>query len=420
MEIPASDTEPNQKAALRRQRRIATLLLVLTGALFLTASAVDAPGFWVELLEAASEAALVGGLADWFAVTALFRQPLGLPIPHTAIIPRNKARIGEGLGRFVEQHFLAPELVRERLKRIDFADHGARWLEQPENAGRLANRAASSIPYLMHLLRDPEIQEFFRRTLNRQIEQINLAPAAGKLLRILTESEQHQVVFDQALRLARQFVEQHQEHIYQRVAERSRWWVPSTIDRAIAGRIVNGVLELLEELEQHDHEARRGFRATLEELIENLERSPEHWARVEEAKRELMRNPTVQAYLASLWDQLRELIAADVGASSSRLREGLAIALQSLAASLPRDDNLRRRINDRVERMVMEFVVPWRTEIGNFIAEVVRGWDTPTVTERVELAVGRDLQFIRINGTLVGALVGAALFLLSHWLFSAG
>jgi uncharacterized membrane-anchored protein YjiN (DUF445 family) len=272
----------------------------------------------------------------------------------------------------------------------------------------------------MTLMQDREIQEFFRRTLNRQIEQVNLAPMAGGLLRILTESEQHQVVFDQAIRVARRFVERHEERIYEIVAERSQWWVPSSVDRAIAGRIIRGVLELLEELEQHDHEARRGFREAIEKLIDNLERSPQHQAKVEEIKRQLLSNPTVQAYIGSLWGRLREIIEKDVNSTPSRLCDGIAMALQSFALHLPKDENLRSRINRRVEKLVVEFVVPWRTEIGNFIAEVVRSWDTRTVTERVELAVGRDLQFIRINGTLVGALVGCVLFLLTHGLFGAG
>lgn len=396
---------------------MATLLLLLMAALFVGAKFIPSPGFWAHLLEAGAEAALVGGLADWFAVTALFRQPLGLPIPHTAIIPRNKARIGEGLGRFVEQHFLAPELVAERLRHIDFADHGAAWLAKPENTERLARRVAASIPYLMTLLQDRELQDFLRRTLNRQIEQVNLAPVAGGLLRVMTESEQHQVLFDQALRVARDFVQRNEERIYEVVAERSQWWVPSSIDRAIARRIVGGVLELLEELEQHDHEARQGFRKAIDNLIDNLEHSPLHQARVEEMKRNLLSSPTVQAYLGSLWEHLREIAENDVNSSSSRLRDGLVMALQSFAHHLPQDDSLRDRINRRVEKVVIEFVVPWRTEIGNFIAEVVKSWDTRTVTERVELAVGRDLQFIRINGTVVGALVGCSLFLLTNALF---
>lgn len=420
MDLTPSGKDELQRAALLRQRRIATGLLLLMAALFLAARFIPDPGFWAQLLEAGAEAALVGGLADWFAVTALFRQPLGLPIPHTAIIPRNKARIGEGLGRFVEQHFLAPELVSERLRRIDFAEHAAAWLAKPENAHRLSHRAAAAVPYVMTLLQDRELQDFFRRTLNRQIEQVNLAPVAGRLLRILTESDQHQVVFDQALRLARDFVRRHEERIYEIVADRSQWWVPSSVDRAIAARIIRGVLELLEELEQHDHEARRGFRGAIEELIHNLEHSTVHQARVEEIKRQLLSSPTVQAYLGSLWERLRVLVEDDVNSPSSRLHDGIAMALQSFALHLPQDEGLRQRINRRVEKLVIEFVVPWRTEIGNFIAEVVRSWDTRTVTERVELAVGRDLQYIRINGTLVGALVGCTLFLLTHAIFGAG
>lgn len=402
-----------QRRALRRHRMFATGLLLLAVAVLFATKTVPDPGFWVLLIRAGAEAALVGGLADWFAVTALFRHPLGIPIPHTALVPRNKDRIGRGLGSFVERNFLHPTLVAQKLQSIDIAARLSGWLARPENAQIIADRVVATVPFVLTSVQDRQIRDFLRRALHDQLGSVDLAHVFATVLRVLTESGQHHLVFDQALKTGRRLLAEHEDEIYRMVAERSKWWIPQTIDRAVAKSIISGMLQLLGELEDPNHQGRRRFDRAVAELIDRLEHSPDSKRRVEAIKEQILPSPAVQAYLESVWDRLREVILEDARAPDSRLRQVVAEAVRSLALAMASDRPMQDRLNRRIEDFVTSVVLPWRAEIGGFIAEVVRRWDAGTVSERIELEVGRDLQFIRINGTLVGALVGCLLFLIS-------
>jgi uncharacterized membrane-anchored protein YjiN (DUF445 family) len=405
-----------ERRTLARHRAFATGLLVLAAAIFAAIHTVEQPGFWLLLTRAGAEAAMVGGLADWFAVTALFRRPLGLPIPHTALIPRNKDRLGENLARFVEENFLAPDLVAARLAALDLAARAAGWLATPRNAAAMAERIVAAVPFVVTALGDRDVREFVRQALSRQLAGFDLAPALGRLLRVLTEGGQHQQLFDRALAIARELLIENEPLIRAMVAERSQWWIPKAIDERIAAALIAGISDLLADLADKDHEARRRFDAAVEGLIGRLEASPATAERVEAIKARVLASPEAQEYLASLWDRLREAVLADAAAERSAMRRGLAGGLVGLGEALGRDGPMRERLNRRIESTVATLVVPWRREIGALIADVVRGWDAATVTDRLERAVGPDLQYIRVNGTLVGALVGCALFLITRLL----
>lgn len=406
-----------RRSALRRHRLRATSLLLLAVLLFLLTQLVPEPSFWILLLRAGAEAGIVGGLADWFAVTALFRRPLGLPIPHTGIIPRNKDRIGQGLGSFVERNFLAPELIREKLRSSNVALRLSGWLERPANSRLVAEQVVSLLPELIASLQDREVQAFFRETFRDQLRAVDLLPLLGRLLRLLQESRQHQRLLERALELARGLLLNHEAIIYEKVEQRTSWWIPRTVDRRVARAIVAGAEELLAELENPEHPARQDFERTAAELIDKLERSEAFRQRVEEFKERLLASAEMQRLLESLWRELRQLLLARTSASPERLIDSLAASLVALAQTLAQDAAAQARLNRRIEQVLSGFVVPFRAEIGGFIAEVVQSWDAQTVSERLELEVGRDLQYIRINGTLVGALAGCVLFLLTHLVF---
>lgn len=408
------ERERQQRQELRRHRMFATGLLLVAVAAFLATWIPSAPGFWILLARAGAEAALVGGLADWFAVTALFRRPLGLPIPHTALIPRNKDRIGVGLGSFVERHFLAPDLVVERLRTIDLAAHGGSWLARPENAAMIADRLTVAVPVLVKSIDDDEVRAFVRRALQEQLRSADLAPILARILTILTESGQHQRLFDQALVIARRLLAENEDRIYEIVGEKSRWWVPKTIDRRLAAALIAGVSDLLADLADPDHDARRRFDRAVQDMIERLSTSPEAAAKVAAIKDQILSSATVEEYLGSVWGQVKRIVLDDAEAPEPRLRAALGRGLRALAGALEADPHMRDRVNRRIEKVVVGIVVPARREIGAFIADVVRRWDAGTVTDRLELEVGRDLQYIRVNGTLVGALVGCALFLIAR------
>jgi uncharacterized membrane-anchored protein YjiN (DUF445 family) len=415
-DFAATDSLERQRRTLRRNRLLATSLLLVAAAAFFATRLEPEPGFWILLLRAGAEAAMVGGLADWFAVTALFRHPLGLPIPHTAIIPRSKDRIGEGLGDFVERNFLAPDIIAARLRGLEPGRRFAGWLAQPENAVRAADQLTEALPYVIGSLGDPAIQDFVARSFGEQLKELDLAPLTGRLIALFTASSQYDALFDRALDAAQATLAGNANRIYAIVEERSRWWVPRTVNRRVATALIEGIEEVLAELRLPDGAARERFRDGIEELARSLIASPERRRRFNEAKNRLIDHPEMQAWLAGIWDELRRVFLDDLAAPLSRTREAARTALVTLGRTLAADREMQRRLDAMIEDAALA-VAPWRGQIGALIAEVVQGWDAHTMTRRLELAIGSDLQYIRMNGTLVGACVGCALYLIAYYLF---
>lgn len=400
--------------ALRRAKAAALILFLAVTILFIVMRALP-PGFWTSLIAAGAEAAMVGALADWFAVVALFRHPLGIPIPHTAIIPRNKDRIGEGLGNFVERHFLHPETLIERIERIDLAARLGQWLRRRHSAETVGRWVIELLRYALETMDDREIRAFLHHALSDQLHKINLAPALGQILGAITEARHHHLLFDRALALAARALDANEARIYEKVAEKSTWYIPSAVDRNIAEGIIEGVRELLTELRDPEHEARQRFERAVDELVDGLKNSPEYAEKVRSFSAALLADEKVQQYLSSIWEQLRNMLINSARPSQdSKLFVAVVAATRSLGSALTGDDAMRHRLNENLKRFVLRFVVPWGREVSRFIADVVRKWDARTVARRVELAVGRDLQFIRINGTVVGGLVGCVIFLVSR------
>jgi uncharacterized membrane-anchored protein YjiN (DUF445 family) len=416
LEPPAVADEARLRRALARNRALATGLLGLAAIVFLGASAVPHPDVVVSLIRAGAEAALVGGLADWFAVTALFRHPFGLPIPRTAVIPKNKDRIGEGLGHFVERNFLAPEILAAKLAALAPVKHAAHWLADPDHAREVASRIAEALPPVIRSLEDRELRDFVARSFREQLSETELAPMLGRVVALLARSEQYDALFDRALDAAHDFVEKNAPRLHAMVAERSRWWLPRAVDRRIAENILDGFKEILDELHRPDSETRAKLRASAADMAEALIHSP-HWReRVAEIRNRLLEQPEVQAWLAAIWDELRRIVLEDLAAPASRTRGAMAQGLASIGRTLAADEEMQRRFHGALEHVALA-VVPWRGQIASLIAEVVRSWDADTVAERIELAMGSDLQYIRMNGTLVGACVGCILFLIARFGF---
>jgi uncharacterized membrane-anchored protein YjiN (DUF445 family) len=410
MSVSAQDF---QRRGLRRNRLIATALLGAMAALFISTALASQPGFWILLVRATAEAALVGGLADWFAVTALFRQPLGLPIPHTAILPRNKDRIGEGLAIFIERNFLSPDILRAKLRSIDPPRLVADWVSMPANADAIARRLVRMLPHMINAIDDHDFRVFIGEALGRHLADIELAPLLGRAIVVLTANGFHETLLDRLLDFCREFLEEREEQLYMAAeAQRRRWWIPKAINRQIAKAIIGGLKELLSKLQEPGSPARRKSLREIERLAENLRTSPAYRARVEEAKLRLLEDVEVKAWLDSVWGDTKRVLLADFAAPQSRIDQALGAAICSLGHHLRADEAMRKRVNRTIEAMALE-VVPWRTGLAQFLIEVVRQWDAGSFTNRVELVVGSDLEYIRINGTLVGGLVGCLLYLLS-------
>jgi uncharacterized membrane-anchored protein YjiN (DUF445 family) len=403
--MPVLTDDADRARALRRMRAVAGGLLVLMFAVFVGARLGEPRWPWLSYVRAFAEAAMVGGFADWFAVTALFRHPFGLPIPHTAIVPRNKNRIGESLGGFVANNFLSPDVVVPKVKAMDVGGKLAGWLANPANARFVARRVVAMVPPLVAAMQDEPVRRMLREVSVERLRSVEAAPLMSRILSILVAGGQHLALFDIGLDAARSFIADNQDVIRQTISDRSGWWVPDWIDEKLAKRIVSGGLETIEEMRAPDHPWRLQFQDSVDALADRLAHAPETRAQAEALKDEIIAHPEVQAYLESLWVEAKRVLLADL-ANGDRIARALTNALEGFGERLSADPALRDVVNGWVSRAVLHIVVPNRQHLGAFMAGVVRSWDTRTLVAKLELQVGRDLQYIRINGTVVGGLAG--------------
>ena len=404
----------DQRRSLRRHRTVATALLVVMGVIYFAAVRSGLAGFWMDLLRAGTEAALVGGLADWFAVTALFRRPLGLPIPHTAVIPNSKDRIGAGLGSFIERHFLEPKLVAARLRSLGISRRLGAWLADRRNADVVSDRLVVIASFLFRSFNDQKLQRMMQMTLRRQLREIELAPALATLLSVLRRNGAHEQLLDHVLAAVRTYISVHEDQILAIVEERSRWWVPRRVDRKVAKEIADGLVAYLDDLGKRDHDARATFDAAVDQLVSDLRHDPTFRGKVNAMRERFLAAPEVKAYFQTLWQGMRATLEQELAQPDSRLHRALSGILRSIGSAIAEDPALQARMDTRIEDGIQTLIVPWRKEIGRFVADVVRSWEASTIVDRVELAVGKDLQYIRLNGTLVGAVVGCAIFALTQ------
>jgi uncharacterized membrane-anchored protein YjiN (DUF445 family) len=409
------DIEDRARTRLKQNRALATGLLLLSGAVLAGTYMVPDEDFGVLLARAASEAGIVGGVADWFAVTALFRRPLGLPIPHTAIVPKNKDRIADALGRFVERNFLAEDAVLKKLRDAQAAKRFTTWLAAPDTASSIADSIVTALPYVIRSLDDSDLQHFAQGTLGEQLRKADVAALLARALDVFGQTGEADVLFARVAEIAADWIKTNRTEIDQLVHERSPWWLPRSIDRKIATAIVDGVIELLGDLRDPKSEARRKFKTALAGLVDELLKSPQQREEINAAKNRILDHPEFQAWLGAVWGRTSHALLADMATPDSGTHAGLERAILLFARALQSDQAMQRHIDVLLERIAV-YVISWRSEIGLFITEVVKSWDTKVLTERLELVVGSDLQYIRMNGTVVGAIAGCLIFLATRML----
>lgn len=410
---------------LERQRRLASMKRLATGALafcaalFVITRLFEGQWPWLGYLRATAEAGMVGGIADWFAITALFRHPLGLPIPHTAIIPRRKDRIGRSLGSFVQTNFLSREVVERRLSGVRPGERGARWLGDPENARRISRHVSAGLVAASRVAGDAAVQAMIERALAERIRAIQAGPLLGDVLAVVTADRRHQELLDEVLRLAARAASENEEMIRRRVSEETPWWVPELVDEKIHARIVSGIERTLSAVsEDPEHPLRHRFDDALEAFIERLRHSPEMISRAETIKEEVLSHPALREFAASLWTDAKDALArrldqTDVGASAEE-PDMVVRALTGLADAVLDDPALLARIDHWIIETAVYAVDQYRHEVGHLIENTVAQWDAEATSDKIELQIGRDLQFVRINGTIVGGLVGLILYTISQ------
>lgn len=416
MVVALSPEERRKLDELRRVKALATAALAGCVLLLVAAKLLEPAFPGLVYLVAFAEAAVVGGIADWYAVVALFRRPLGLPIPHTAIIPRNQDRIADNLGGFVESNFLAPGPVETRLRELDFAGEIVRWLSDRDRSEGFARYLARVAPQVLAAMEDTGLKDFAAGRVAEQLRRTEIAPIALELLQGLAEDGRKAKLLDELLGALQRFLtdEAAVEAIRRRVAEE----LPALLnifraDALILRRILRTATALMDEVRADpDHALRQEFDSFFRAYIKRIRRSKRFRARIEAAKEALLARPELGQVADRLWASLREFVARDAASDRSIVAERLAALLVDVARHLEADPKLRADVNEGMVAAGAAFVAAQRAAIAKFIADQVKGWDFAQLTLLVEANIGRDLQFIRFNGMAVGGLAGLALHVL--------
>jgi uncharacterized membrane-anchored protein YjiN (DUF445 family) len=395
---------------LQRMQWLATSLLGAMLLLLAISVAYQSRYPWLQWMRAFAEAGTVGAMADWYAVTALFRHPVGLPIPHTAIVPANKDRIGESLGEFVEQNFLTPENIVAKLRQHDAAQALAEWLATRSNSVAVASAVADFVPAMLRGLDDEEVRQFFDRALTPQLLSLNVSRIAGNILTVLTQDQRHQVLLDRALQALERWLIAKGDLIQAKFSEESRY-TPRLVDRYVVNKFVQGIIALLHEVvENPGHELREQFDQAVRTLIHDLMNSEEYRQKGEALLRNLVEHLQTEDFYRSLWESVRNRVTADLQSDSSVITRHIAAALAALGDRLLAEPGVRQKLNAWWLETVRKIVVRFRHQVSGLITDVVKSWDAEEVSRKVELEIGKDLQYIRINGTFVGGAVGLLIY----------
>ncbi|WP_309057636.1 DUF445 domain-containing protein [Streptomyces sp.] len=410
----AADAEKSR--GVRRMKALATSLLGAVAVIYALATWAEhsGAGAWAGYVAAAAEAGMVGALADWFAVTALFRHPLGLPIPHTAIIPKKKDQLGTSLGAFVGENFLSADVVRGRLRALGIGRRLGGWLSDPAHADRVTSELSTALRGALTVLRDSDVQAVVGEAITRRAEAAEIAPGLGKTLDRLVTDGAHRRAVDLVCTRAHDWLVTHGDSVMDAVQGGAPGWTPRFVDRKVGERVYRELLRFVTEMrDMPAHPARGAIDRFLTDFAADLQADTDTRVRVERLKGDLLARPEIQDIIASAWSSVRALVLAAAEDDHSQLRLRARASLISLGRRLSTDARLQGKVDTWVESAATYLVTTYRTEITSLITDTVAGWDAAQTSRKIEANIGRDLQFIRINGTVVGALAGLLIHTLS-------
>ncbi|TDV46922.1 DUF445 domain-containing protein [Actinophytocola oryzae] len=410
--------EAEKKRALRKMKLVALSFLVGAAVVFLVMSLWPGTPAWTGYVKAAAEAGMVGALADWFAVTALFRHPLGLPIPHTAIIPTRKDALGDSLGEFVGANFLSEQVVRDRLRRVGVASRLGGWLAEPANADRVTAELATVVRGLVAVLRDEDVQAVMEQAVVKRVLAVPWGPPLGKLMAGVFADGSHHKLVDLMCDRAYEWVKDNHTTVLRVVSDRSPTWSPKFVDSMVADKVYGEVLSFAWLVKTDpNHPMRLAVDKFLAEFASDMQTDPATMARAEAVKQQVLEHPEVQNVIGATWTTAKRLLLDAAEDPSSELRRRVHDGLTSLGRKLAEDDSLREKVDSWVEGAAAYVVLNYRDEITTLITDTVQRWDAEETSRKIELQVGRDLQFIRINGTVVGSLAGLLIYTVAQLLF---
>ncbi|MFE9357049.1 DUF445 domain-containing protein [Streptomyces olivaceoviridis] len=411
--------DEERRRGVRRMKATATGMLLFVAVVYVLAKTAGnaGAGAWTDYVAAAAEAGMVGALADWFAVTALFRHPLGLPIPHTAIIPTKKDQLGVSLGEFVGENFLSEDVVRQRLHAVGIGSRLGAWLAEPEHADRVTAELATALRGALTVLRDSDVQAVVGEAITRRANAQEIAPGIGKTLERIVADGGHRRVVDLVVARAHDWLVLHRDDVMVAVEGGAPGWTPRFVDRKVGERVYKELLRFVTEMrDMPSHPARGALDRFLTDFASDLQSDTDTRARVERLKGEVLGRGEVQDLIASVWSAVRSMIVAAAEDERSELRTRVRAALLSLGARMATEPKVQDKVDSWVEGAAVHVVTTYRAEITSLITDTVAGWDPEHTTRKIEAHIGRDLQFIRINGTVVGSLAGLLIYTLSRWL----
>jgi uncharacterized membrane-anchored protein YjiN (DUF445 family) len=405
--LPPLRAEQERRRELTAMKRRATGLLVVMTGVFVLVTVVGTDHGLGGYLRATAEASMVGGLADWFAVTALFRHPLGVPIPHTAVIRARKDEFGQTLGNFVQENFLTADVMTERLRTTRVAARLGAWLSDDANAAVVAQHASELAVGLADLVRDEDVHRLVEQEIARVVDSVPLAPLAGRALQVMTTNGRHQELLDAVLRGLERFLDENREALRDRFGQESPWWLPNTFEDRIFERMVDGFREYLHTVNADPHhELRAQFDLRVADLADRLLHSPELRERGEQLKHDFLGHPQLRTWSTEVWSELKSALREQAADPGSELRQRVARAVVAAGERLETDAVLQHKVDEVIESGIRYFTANFRDEITALVSGTIARWDPEETSDKLELLLGPDLQFIRINGTVVGGLAG--------------
>jgi uncharacterized membrane-anchored protein YjiN (DUF445 family) len=404
MITPDPEADAQRRRGLRRMRTLAVSLLALAAVVYLVTLRRD--GF-LGFVNAGAEASMVGAIADWFAVTALFKHPLGLPVPHTALVPKRKDELGRSLEEFVGENFLQEEIIRERVASATISLRVGEWLADPVNARRVVDEVSEVAAIGLGKVRDDHVADLVTEALVPRFREEPISPLAGGLLAEVVRDGAHQTVVDVVLDELHDWLVEHPDTFAEVLEERAPWWAPPRLNEAVTRRLHTELLAWLGEIrEDPRHQARQALDSMLVQLAEDLQHDPDTQARTEQLKDRLLDHPQVVASAITLWNAFRRALQSSLVDPDGAVRRRLMTELATFGARLREDPELRSRLDGTASDVAVFAVARYGAELTAVITHTIERWDGKEAARRIELHVGRDLQFIRINGTIVGGLVG--------------
>ena len=407
------DSTETKKKNLNRMKSIALSVLGLAVVCFFVAH-----HYKIGWLKAISEAAMVGGIADWFAVVALFKHPLGIPIPHTALIPNNKDSIGQNLGSFVSDEFLIKEKLEIKLDEFDFATKATNWIKEDKNAATISGLVVENvIPGILKTIDDADVKNFIQRQFESKMQELNFGQWVAVALESLSKSEKQSELITEVLTVLATELEANRLDINEKVKTATPWYTLGVADKKIADGVFNGLYEFLEMAKEHDSSIRQKINLYILNFIEDLKHSPEMQQKISTLITEFTQKEEVQNYIGSIWQEIKDKVTADLDkGSDSKIKSNLTSMIMNFGDTIQNDTIMTTKINTFIKVDLLGVLLRNKKSIGDLIATSVQSWDKKEIADKLELEVGKDLQFIRINGTVVGGFVGLLIYFVEQFI----